>query len=78
MRNLVLLVALGLVGPALAQELNDESFDRWLAAIVPAPQELAFREIPWRPTFWDGVREAQEQDKPILLWAMNGHPLGCT
>jgi hypothetical protein len=24
------------------------------------------------------VKEAQEKDRPILLWAMNGHPLGCT
>ena len=21
---------------------------------------------------------AQKEDKPILLWAMNGHPLACT
>jgi hypothetical protein len=27
---------------------------------------------------WDGVIAAQKQDMPILLWAMNGHPLACT
>jgi hypothetical protein len=24
------------------------------------------------------VIEAQQRDKPILLWTMNGHPLACT
>ena len=24
------------------------------------------------------INEARETDRPILLWAMNGHPLACT
>ena len=60
------------------QDLTDATFEKWHAAVIPAKEELAWREIPWRPAFWDAVVEAQAADKPILLWAMNGHPLACT
>ena len=36
---------------------------------------MSYREIAWRPSFWEAVIEAQEKDMPIFLWAMNGHPL---
>jgi hypothetical protein len=39
---------------------------------------MCFATVHWLPTFWDGVIAAQKQEKPILLWAMNGHPLACT
>ena len=52
--------------------------DRLLGEIIPRPEELAWQQIPWRPTFWGAALEAHAQEKPILLWAMNGHPLGCT
>lgn len=57
---------------------NAENFARWRDYLRPKSEELAFCDIPWRPTLWDAVLEAQRQDKPILLWAMNGHPLACT
>ena len=40
--------------------------------------ELSYETVHWLPTFWDAVMTAQQEDKPILLWAMNGHPLACT
>jgi hypothetical protein len=70
---LALLLALG-----AAQDLTPETWEKWHAAIIPAREELAWREIPWRPALWEAVVEAQAADKPILLWAMNGHPLACT
>lgn len=57
---------------------QDESLDKWRATILPRDFESGWRKIPWRPTFWDGVVEAQEKDKPLLLWIMNGHPLAET
>ena len=59
-------------------ELNDQTFARWRDHIRPKGEELCFETVPWLPTYWDAVIEAQRQDKPILLWAMNGHPLACT
>ena len=34
--------------------------------------------IGWRNEFWPAVEEARRLGRPILLWTMNGHPLGCT
>jgi hypothetical protein len=59
-------------------ELNDTTFAQWRDRIRPKGDELCFETVDWLPTFWDGVCKAQKQDKPILLWAMNGHPLACT
>lgn len=63
---------------ALAQELNDDTYARWRDFIQPNAEELEWMKPGWRPTFWEAVVEAQENEKPILLWAMNGHPLACT
>ena len=76
--TLVLAAAAVTPGAALAQELNDASYERLRDYIVPKPAELGYRSIPWRATYWEAVVEAQEIDKPILLWVMNGHPLACT
>ena len=47
-------------------------------AVVPGEEELKWREVPWRPTLLDGLRDGVMQRRPVLLWAMNGHPLGTT
>ena len=56
-------------------ELTDANYDKWRDHVLPKNWELSYRKIPWRASFWDAVIEAQEKDKPILLWSMNGHPL---
>lgn len=67
---LLLLIAL--------QDLTDDTFEKWRDYVRPSEEELVWTKVPWRASFWGAVGEAQESDKPILLWAMNGHPLGCT
>ena len=62
-------------GRLQAQELTDTTYAKWRDYVLPKPDELAYRSIPWRPSFWEAVVEAQKKDRPILLWAMNGHPL---
>jgi hypothetical protein len=59
-------------------ELNDQTFASWRDRIRPKAAERCFETVHWLPTFWDGVIAAQKADRPILLWAMNGHPLACT
>lgn len=46
--------------------------------ICPAPSELEWMKIGWEPSLWAGVVDAHALKKPILLWTMNGHPLGHT
>ena len=71
-----------LPGPIAAQGqvpvLDDQSFERWRDYVRPQAKEECYLEIPWRESFYVAINEARETDKPILLWAMNGHPLGCT
>ena len=54
------------------------TYDMWQEFIKPTNDELAWAEIPWRSTFYDGLVESEREQKPLLLWVMNGHPLGCT
>ena len=63
---------------AVLQGTTAEDFDRRHAALMPAGAELKWREIAWRPVFWDAVIEANEKDMPVFLWGMNGHPMACT
>ena len=52
--------------------------DDWQRHIWPSPDEVRWMEIPWHPTFGGGLAAAGRAGKPLLFWAMNGHPLGCT
>jgi hypothetical protein len=61
-----------------APHLDHDNFAQWRDFILPNPGESKWQEIPWHESFWKGLLQAQEQNKPLLLWAMNGHPLGCT
>ena len=64
--------------PSAAPALTEATFEALRDAILPSAQERAFEAVGWRPSFGEAVREARELDRPVLLWAMNGHPLGCT
>ena len=59
-------------------ELTSANFERWRDHILPCDGELGWQKIPWLTTFADGIQAANDADKPLLLWTMNGHPLGCT
>jgi hypothetical protein len=59
-------------------ELNDQSLERWRDYVRPQAKEESYLEIPWRESFYIAINEARETNRPVLLWTMNGHPLGCT
>lgn len=78
---LVLLAALASTSSAQvprSQTPGPENLGDWVEFIRPSDDELAWERIGWRNEFWPAVEEARELGRPILLWAMNGHPLGCT
>jgi hypothetical protein len=64
--------------PITSSSLTSETFARIRDLLLPTREELRWREIPWRASLVDAVGEAAASDKPILLWAMDGHPLGST
>ena len=59
-------------------DLSDENYEVWRDHILPDSGEMAWEQIPWLTTFKDGILAADSAGKPLLLWTMNGHPLGCT
>ena len=42
------------------------------------PSAAQWEKIPWQPELGPAITEARKQDKPILLWMMNGNPVGMT
>ena len=57
--------------------LSDAEYAAVLRTVRPAPGEDTFALVPWRTSLWEAREQAARQGKPILLWEMDGHPLGC-
>ncbi len=53
-------------------------WEAWADYLAPRAEEERWREIPWLPSLAQGLQRAEETGRPLLLWVMNGHPLGCT
>lgn len=66
-----------LVPTSWAGELTEAEFQRLHEQLQPAPDE-PWRTIPWKIALLDAQRTAVDEQKPIFIWAMDGHPLGCT
>ena len=49
-----------------------------IAVIAPAKDEQAWLQIPWETDLTAARRKAAAENKPVFLWEMDGHPLGCT
>ena len=44
---------------------------------LQADPRATWRTIPWKISLLDAQRASVSQKKPIFIWAMDGHPLGC-
>jgi hypothetical protein len=60
-----------------AEPIKPEQFDKIRAVIRPQRHEDRWAGIGWRTDLWGARQEAAAAGKPILLWEMDGHPLGC-
>jgi hypothetical protein len=60
-----------------APPFTDDDAARLRKIIRPLPGEDPFETIPWETSLWDARVKAAATGKPILLWEMDGHPLGC-
>ena len=70
-----------LIGPvadaAEPPPLDQRQFAKLFAVIKPDRQTEAWQQIPWQASLWEARQHAAKAGKPILLWEMDGHPLGC-
>lgn len=59
------------------QSLNEQSFAKLHAELQTSPDAI-WRSIPWKLSLLEAQAEAARTSKPIFIWAMDGHPCGCT
>jgi len=61
-----------------AEAIAPGQFQQLHALIKPQSTEEKWTSIPWLTGLWEARTRAAAEGKPILLWEMDGHPLGCT
>ena len=61
----------------VADDLSDAEYRRLQKLLRPDDSE-PWRTIPWKIGLLDAQHTAARENKPIFIWAMDGHPLGCT
>jgi hypothetical protein len=81
-RNVVMLLlwaaVIQIVMPrGVLAEISDADFKRLQTQLQPGADE-PWRTIPWKISLLDAQKTAAKEKKPIFIWAMDGHPLGCT
>jgi hypothetical protein len=62
---------------ALLAVQDDADFKALHARLVPSGEEK-WQTIPWKTDLLEARDAAAREAKPVFLWSMNGHPLGCT
>lgn len=60
-----------------ADAIGESEFKELHSSLQPNPK-AAWRTIPWRTSVLEAQAVAAREGKPIFIWAMDGHPLGCT
>lgn len=63
---------------AAAIAYSGDPLDDKIQTVLPTPAEQKWLTIPWRTDLMEARIEAQRAGKPMFLWVMNGHPMGCT
>jgi hypothetical protein len=72
------LACLALPAAEPAPSLSADRFKEVFALIKPGKDEDKWATIPWQTNLWEARKLAADKGKPLLLWEMDGHPLGCT
>jgi hypothetical protein len=84
MKSIQSLLTVGLAWLAMmsnvsaVEPVRADEFAELHALIKPGKDEDKWAAIPWMTDLWQARQLAAKQGKPILLWEMDGHPLGCT
>lgn len=59
-----------------AETLDEEDFRKLHAEIRPGDEP--WTSIPWQSSLVPAQHLAVSENKPLFVWAMDGHPMGCT
>jgi hypothetical protein len=60
------------------RSLDTPRFRALHAAVAPRGDTERWAEIPWETDLLVARQRAAREGKPLLMWIMDGHPLGCT
>jgi hypothetical protein len=77
MRSACLAILLASLTSSSTEPIATEQFGKLHALIKPGPNDEKWNEIPWLSDLWEARKKAAADGKPILLWEMDGNPLGC-
>ena len=59
-------------------EITSDQFLQLTKLCSPAERASGWLELDWEIDLWKTRQRAAREGKPIFLWEMDGHPLGCT
>jgi hypothetical protein len=65
-----------LSGSGVTADLNTADFEQVMKE-AQAPTDAVWRTIPWKTSLLEAQSIAARERKPLFIWAMDGHPLGC-
>lgn len=77
MKTLLGLLALLPLASAHA-EISQAQFEQVSKLCTPSKSASGWLELGWEIDLWKARERAAKEGKPIFLWEMDGHPLGCT
>lgn len=79
MKWTILLPVIAMLGTSnLSGEITRMEYDHLFATLLPPEQESGWLALEWETDLWKARERAAREGKPIFLWEMDGHPLGCT
>ena len=55
-----------------------EQFQALHSKMAPRGEQERWATIPWATDLRAAREKSAREGKPILMWMMDGHPLGCT
>lgn len=73
-------ISLFMVWPAPinpTETIADDEYAALLAALPVRPGEELYTTVPWETSLAVARMKAWTERKPLLIWSMDGHPLGC-
>lgn len=75
--GLLALAALALRPVSSTETIPDAEYHALRTVLPPRAGEEAYTTVPWETSLATARRKAAEGRKPMLVWSMDGHPLGC-
>lgn len=75
--GLMALTALALRPVSSTETITDAEYQALRTVVPPRAGEEAYTTVPWETSLAAARRKAFEGRKPMLIWSMDGHPLGC-